>query len=253
LQKDLQFSKVLIAEDNLMNQKVLATLLEKWGYQTEIVSNGVEVLDQLRKDTFDAIIMDYQMPEMNGLQTIQAMRTAFDGKVNSIPVLFLTSEINPKALQQLEEYGIKYFIKKPIEPENLSHTLAQILKKANKPKRKIAAKVNYLKRITDGNRELMAEIIDLFIEEAPVNISKMKNLCLLEDWVGLRKIIHKTRSNFKYVSIEEYEDILRDFEIDLERQVNTETYLARIIALEQKTAEAIDRLKLKKNQLLGKI
>lgn len=253
MQKDLQLFNVLVAEDNPINQKVLEVLLKKSSYRFSIVTNGIEVLDHLRKQLFDAIILDYQMPEMNGLQTIQAMRMAFDGKVNAIPVLFLTSEINPKAIQQLEEFGIKYFLKKPIEPDQLSHTLNQVLKKIDKPKRKTAAKVHYLKRITDGNKELMAEIIDLFIEEAPANIHKMKSFCLLEDWAGLRKVIHKTRSNYKYVSIEEYESILRDFEIDLEREVYAETYLARIIALEQKTTEAIERLKIKKNQLLGKI
>lgn len=250
MQKDPRFYTVLVAEDNLINQKVLEVLLHKWGYQVSMVSNGVEVLDQLSKQLFDAIILDYQMPEMDGLETIQAMRSSFDGKVNAIPVLFLTSEMNHTALQQLGEYGIQYFLRKPIEPEDLAHSLSQIVGKAMKPKRKTGAKVQYLKKITDGNRQLMAEIIEIFIEEVPPNINKMKGLCLLEDWYGLRRVVHKIRSNYKYVSMEEYELMLKDFEIDLERQVHIETYLARIIVLEQITVEAISSLMLKKEKLL---
>ncbi len=250
MEKDQKLYSILVAEDNLINQKVLESLLLNWGFKISVVSNGLEVLDKLSNEFFDAIILDYQMPEMNGFETVRAIRTSFDSKVNSIPVLFLTSEIDPNAFSSLEEYGIKNILKKPVEPNYLFHTLNQILKKLNNPKRKTAAKVHYLKNITDGNKMLMAEIIGLFIEEMPLCIDKMKKLCLQEDWGGVRKIIHKIKSNYKIVGLDEYDLILRDFEIDLEREVHTETYLARIIAIEQITAQAIERLLLKKEKLL---
>ncbi len=164
----------------------------------------------------------------------------------------MTGELNAQAMKQLKNYGVRYFLRKPIQPEVLSLTLTQLLKKKDRPKKKQAIQIHYLRKITSGNRQLMAEIIDVFIEEAPANFHTMKTYCLLKDWYGLKAILHKIGSNYKYVGLEVIETMLRDFEVDLERLKETESYLARIIDLEERTAEAIEGLKKKKELLIGK-
>ncbi len=72
MEKDQKLYSILVAEDNLINQKVLESLLLNWGFKISVVSNGLEVLDKLSNEFFDAIILDYQMPEMNGFETVRS-------------------------------------------------------------------------------------------------------------------------------------------------------------------------------------
>lgn len=241
---------ILVAEDNLINQKILEALLKKSGYQVLVVSNGLEVLESLREKFFDVVIMDYQMPQMNGIDTIRVIRETFDEKVNSIPIIFLTSELNQDALSELSIFNVTAIFEKPVEPDILINSLSKLLKCSPKADKRTSANVRYLQNITDGNRALMAEIIGLFIEEVPLGIDKMKNLCKLKDWSGIKKVIHKIVSNYKIVGIDDYEDALKSLEVDLEKGVNCESYLDRINDLEQNTLQAIEELLVKKEKLM---
>ncbi len=98
----------------------------------------------------------------------------------------------------------------------------------------------------------MVELIDVFIEESPKNFRKMKSYFLLEDWQNLKSIVHKIKANYSYVGINEPKDLLSDLELDIDRMLSTETYLAKIIELEEITRLAIASLKKKRTLLMEK-
>jgi CheY-like chemotaxis protein/HPt (histidine-containing phosphotransfer) domain-containing protein len=243
--KDLS-GRILLAEDNPITQKMMGSMLSQWGHQVILVSDGIEVLEQLKKSDFDVLILDYQMPRMDGLETYKALQELADPAISKMPVMLLTAEINPIVLKEIQDSGIKYYMRKPVQPKVFSATLDQLLRKNKASGRKGTASTEYLRKITDTNQVLMSEIIDLFIEEAPKNIQRMKSYCLVEDWVNLKRMIHKVKANFAYVGMERQEDIIKRFEIDLEGLAFPETYLSRIIQIEKITEEAIETLKKKK-------
>jgi CheY-like chemotaxis protein/HPt (histidine-containing phosphotransfer) domain-containing protein len=243
--KDLS-GRILLAEDNPITQKMMGSMLSQWGHQVILVSNGIEVLEQLKKSDFDVLILDYQMPRMDGLETYKALQELADPAITKMPVMLLTAEINPIVLKEIQDSGIKYYMRKPVQPKVFSATLDQLLRKSKPSGRKGTASTKYLRKITDTNQVLISEIIDLFIEEAPKNIQRMKSYCLVEDWVNLKRMIHKVKANFAYVGMERQEDIIKRFEIDLEGLTFPETYLSRIIQIEKITEEAIETLKNKK-------
>lgn len=244
---------ILVAEDNLITQKLLDSMLSQWGHCVDIVSNGKEVLEQLDNKFYDLLILDYQMPIMNGLETLKAIQIDPDEKINSIPVIFMTGEIEIKTVNHLENSGASCFLRKPIQPEVLSKTLSQLLKNKKKNGRKGSASTEYLRKITHSNNELMVEIIDVFIEESPKNFRKMKSYFLTEDWQNLKNIVHKIKANYSYVGINEPKNLLSDLELDIERMLSTETYLAKIIELEEITQAAIASLQKKRTVLINKI
>jgi|GEM_PF-2290574 len=115
--------RILIAEDNHTNQKVLAMLLEKAGYRVDIVGNGVEAVDAVRKRPYDLVLMDVQMPEMNGVEATAAIRRFNDDRART-RIVAVTANAMPGDRQELIEHGMDDYISKPIRPEHLASVLA---------------------------------------------------------------------------------------------------------------------------------
>ena len=115
-------TRILIAEDNHTNQKLLAILLKKAGYRVDIVGNGVEAVDAVRRRPYDLVLMDVQMPEMNGLEATAAIRRLPDARAHT-PVVAVTAEAMPGDREALLEAGMDDYIAKPISAEALGKLL----------------------------------------------------------------------------------------------------------------------------------
>jgi len=105
---------ILLAEDNAVNQKLAARLLEKQGHSVEVTSNGVEALAALTRDKFDLILMDVQMPVMNGYDATHAIRAAEHGTDQHIPIVALTAHAMKGDREICLEAGMDDYLSKPI-------------------------------------------------------------------------------------------------------------------------------------------
>ncbi len=119
----LQFPlKILVAEDNLINQKVIQHILRKLGYEPQIVANGLEVINLLSHQLFDIILMDMQMPEMDGLEATQAIRMQFEEQ----PVIIaLTANTMQGDEEKCLNAGMNDYLRKPIKLEELTAMLTK--------------------------------------------------------------------------------------------------------------------------------
>ncbi len=111
--------KVLVAEDNNINVLVIKRFLEKWGIAYKIANTGKEALDYVQADTFDLILMDLHMPEMDGEDATRLIREIPDKKINSIPIIALTANASTDTQKKLLNNGFSNYISKPFNPENL--------------------------------------------------------------------------------------------------------------------------------------
>jgi HPt (histidine-containing phosphotransfer) domain-containing protein len=109
--------------------------------------------------------------------------------------------------------------------------------------------MHYLKAITSDNRELMIELIDIFLEEVPQAIEKIKVFYQDNDWTSIQRAAHKLRSNYKYVGAEEAEAFLKTLETDFGVEQNKQLYAPAIEALQQKTFQIIKTLTEEKQKL----
>ena len=114
--------RILVGEDNATNQKVIARILERAGHTAHIVDNGEKVLDALEQERFDLVIIDMQMPVMDGLQALQVYRMLPDAN-RSLPFIVLTANATTEALRACEEAGVNAYLTKPIEPRRLLETI----------------------------------------------------------------------------------------------------------------------------------
>lgn len=119
--------KILIAEDNLINQKLISKILSKLGYQSQMANNGQEVIDELHKEHYDVILMDVQMPVMDGLEATKAIRSDFE-KQPLIVAMTANAMIEDKEI--CFDAGMDEYVSKPIKLEELIRVLSEVSKKS---------------------------------------------------------------------------------------------------------------------------
>jgi len=113
---------ILLAEDNAFNQKIMSYFLAKAGHDAVIVSNGKEVLEALKIQQFDLILMDVQMPEMDGIETTKAIRSA----ENPIPIIALTAYAMKGDRERFLDAGMDDYLSKPVKLEDLSKAIRRV-------------------------------------------------------------------------------------------------------------------------------
>ncbi|MFH2053693.1 MAG: two-component regulator propeller domain-containing protein [bacterium] len=119
---------ILLAEDNPINQRVACLLLRKMGYRVDVANNGLEVLDALAQKDYDALLLDVQMPEMDGLQAARRIRAADSPARNPhLPIIALTAHAMAQDRQRSLEAGMDDHVSKPIESEVIARVLAKHL------------------------------------------------------------------------------------------------------------------------------
>jgi CheY-like chemotaxis protein len=116
--------KILLAEDNPVNQKLALKLFEKFGYKADPVNNGHEAIESLKKNPYDLVFMDVQMPEMDGFEATEIIRKPGSGVLNSnVPIIAMTAHAMKGDEQKCIDLGMNDYISKPIEPQILLEKL----------------------------------------------------------------------------------------------------------------------------------
>jgi CheY-like chemotaxis protein len=119
LREDQRSLRILLAEDNLVNQKLAARLVEKRGHTAVVVSSGREALQALEKQKFDLVLMDVQMPEMDGFETTAAIREKEKATGSHLPIIAMTAYAMKGDLERCLTAGMDKYIAKPIQPREL--------------------------------------------------------------------------------------------------------------------------------------
>ncbi|MCC8423339.1 response regulator [Mucilaginibacter sp. UR6-11] len=120
--------KILVAEDNLVNQFMLSKILTEWKVNVDMVNNGIKALDKLRDNEYDLILMDTHMPEMNGYQTARKIRVDFAEPKRSIPIISLSAATFDHEQQEALASGMNDVLSKPFQPGQLYKKISKLLR-----------------------------------------------------------------------------------------------------------------------------
>jgi CheY-like chemotaxis protein/anti-sigma regulatory factor (Ser/Thr protein kinase) len=121
-------TKILVVEDVKLNQLLLQALLEEFGFEMDVADNGKIAIEKLKKNQYDIILMDLQMPEMNGFEATAYIRQKMK---SSIPIIALTADVTTVDVEKCKAIGMNDYISKPIEEKLLYKKILSILKEAN--------------------------------------------------------------------------------------------------------------------------
>jgi CheY-like chemotaxis protein len=113
---------ILLVEDNRINQQVALTMLKKWGYRIDVAWNGLEALEAVQRQDYDLVLMDIQMPEMDGITTTQKIRQ-LDGNRASVPIVAVTANVMQDDRERLLAAGIDDYISKPIDRDTFQRVV----------------------------------------------------------------------------------------------------------------------------------
>lgn len=126
--KSLKGMKLLLVEDNISNQKVATRYLQKWDIEVDIAENGIMCLEKIVQKEYDIILMDLQMPEMDGYTATIEIRKMEDQKIKAIPIIALTASTLMDTSSKVEKAGMNDYLTKPFVPKDLYNTIAKYYK-----------------------------------------------------------------------------------------------------------------------------
>jgi CheY-like chemotaxis protein/nitrogen-specific signal transduction histidine kinase len=179
--------RILVAEDNPVNQRLAVRLLEKWGHSAEVASNGRQVLDILAVERFDLVLMDVQMPELDGMEVTAAIRKKEHDHGGHLPIIAMTARAMKGDRERCLAAGMDGYLAKPIKPLALfeliqstvcpQHTEETKREAPHRDEDEIMDADDLLLR-TQGDSRLIRELVQLFLE------SYQDRLMQLRDSVG---------------------------------------------------------------------
>ena len=264
-QKKPKNLRILLAEDNSVNQKVASLMLEKLGYRADIVSNGSEAINLVRTIPYDCILMDIEMPEIDGITATKSIIA--QNLVHTPYIIGLTAYATIEDRDRCFQAGMQNFITKPIRIEELERALDKIIalkaqdsdctsgkedipvnKKAppgfEKPTILDLDVLNSLRQLAGTNaQQFLTKIINQYFEDSPERIKVIAHALAVKDTEALRKAAHGLRSgsaNLGVIGLAEYcknlENMARAGEIPENSQIITKLeaiYAQAKIALQQ--------------------
>src|SRR5262249_13229871 len=124
--QDVRSLRVLLAEDNAINQRLTVRLLEKRGHTVTVVQDGAEALAAMRRQTFDVVLMDIQMPYMDGLETTQAIRAREQDTTTRVPIVAMTAHAMQGDRERCLAAGMDGYVTKPLHPTELFEVIASL-------------------------------------------------------------------------------------------------------------------------------
>ncbi len=184
---------VLLAEDNAVNQRLAASLLERRGHKVTIAANGREALAAVAAQPFDVVLMDVQMPEMGGFEATSAIRALeTERQATRLPIIAMTAHAMKGDRERCLAAGMDEYLTKPLDPRQLCalvEAMADAAPAAAPRGELFTVPLEVLARV-GGDRELLAEISRLFVDDAPRHLAKIRQALDARDGESLRRAAH---------------------------------------------------------------
>ncbi len=232
--EEVKNGKILVVEDVALNQLLMKTLLEDFGFEMEVAGNGRIAVEKLEKNRYDLVLMDLQMPEMNGFAATEHIRNQL--KLD-LPIIALTADVTTVDLEKCRSVGMNDYISKPIDDKILLKKLNQHLKanSNNKEKAKQMKDTNgaesqgqgkytnldFLRQLTKNNPDMISEMINVYLEETPELIKKMKQGLAKGDYEEVRAAAHSIIPSFSTMGMsEEYAAMAKKIQENAEKKAN---------------------------------
>ncbi|HEY6503720.1 MAG TPA: ATP-binding protein [Chitinophagaceae bacterium] len=267
LNPEIKNIKILVVEDIALNQLLMKTLLDDFGFEQDIAANGKIAIEKLSQKnsggaikSYDIILMDLQMPEMNGFEATEYIRKTLNSK---IPIIALTADVTTADLAKCKAVGMNDYIAKPVDERLLYSKIIGLVRepvpkkfnagkgnKNNPPDRSKCTDLAYLIHRTKSDPKLMMEMISLYLEQTPPLIRLMKQSFRDKDWISLHAAVHKMIPSFSIMGISiDFENMAKKVQEYASTQQRADGIPDMVLQLENVCTQACDELEAEFNTI----
>ncbi|MFA9390157.1 MAG: PAS domain S-box protein [Prolixibacteraceae bacterium] len=257
---DLEYEglKILVVEDIVLNQLLMKTILEDFEFTCDIAGNGRIAIDKLQTNAYDAILMDLQMPVMNGFKATEHIRKIMG---SDIPIIALTADVTTVDLAKCKAAGMNDYIAKPVDERLLYGKIVGLVKKSqlnnvehlseiSEIKTEKCVDLHYLLHRTKSNPELMMQMISLYLEQTPPLITSMKQSLEDKDWKLLYTAVHKMIPSFSIMGIDsDVEDMAKQVQEFASKQIESDGIPEMVLQIETVCTQACKELRVEFNAI----
>ncbi|NNC69982.1 MAG: response regulator [Flavobacteriaceae bacterium] len=217
-------ARILVAEDAIFNQLLVKELLKSTQQQLVFVDNGRSAMEELEARRFDLVLMDIQMPIMDGYETIKAIRDHTNSNIRQIPILAMTAHVMSEELEKIKGTGANEILLKPLKKDHFINSVqAQLNGKANSD---ISGLLNMeqLFKISGGDKSIENAFLSTFVEQTKGSIIDLSDAIKNQDINALKKTFHKMANSFNMFKLpmrEKVYELSEKSELDLIGEAKT--------------------------------
>lgn len=258
--KQLSHIKILVAEDNDLNLKYIQTILSQWGVTYKVARNGEQAVQMSLVETFDVVLLDMQMPVMDGYEAAIKIRSDRNNPNNRSKILALTASALLDEKRKARKAGMDDHLTKPFTPDALYEFIKQHVSIQEKEETDTgtlfdsfdlptAIDKKCLASFYNNDKEYAKEMVQFYLNIIDDELSKGKEFVHSEDYNNLVSWIHKLAPNFVMVGMPQYTDQFKTLEIKLKEQGTTEGLTEEVQQLLSNLAIANEAVKKLNNEL----
>lgn len=240
--------RVLLVEDNKINQLLAKQVLEGWDMVVEVANDGFEAIAKLQRRPFDLILLDLQMPEMDGFEVTRFVRKGLKSPFNAIPIVALTADAYSETRIKTQEAGMNDFLTKPYQQKDLYRVISRFFSNKNpgleinsKPESVLiqAIDFDFVKEKFGKDADTLRFILEVFRDEIGEEILKAKKHLQANESLHASKIIHKLVSTFGAMGMRETALQLSAMEVMLKQNQSPVEVLQKLLGVEQQYQAAV--------------
>jgi len=200
----LQEQFILVVEDNDMNQKLITKILEIWDCPFDLAINGKEAIEFCKNQQYDLILMDINMPEMDGVTATETIRADAKNLNQQVPIIAMTAAALLEEKNKALKAGMNEYITKPFSPAILLNKIGQLMgfhtekvikEKTTNPS-PLAINLNYLYDFSNGDSAFIKDMVESFIRETPLLFQQLSIAYKAANWEEVYRIAHRLKPNF---------------------------------------------------------
>jgi CheY-like chemotaxis protein/HPt (histidine-containing phosphotransfer) domain-containing protein len=259
--KSLGNRKILVAEDVELNQYLARHILESWDFEVVIANNGREALEALEKSAFDCILMDVQMPEMDGIEATQHIRKLPDPVKANIPIIALTANALKGDSEKYLAAGMTDYLAKPFDEARLFQVISRNLTRVPSPVGPAADilssnnnksnmtpvngrlyDLSMVQSVSGGDEGFIRKMVALFIETVPQNLQDLKNALQEKNWDLVGKTAHKLKSTIDSMGIKSIRQEIRTVEANARQKEGLDAVEPLVTTIDAVIRECIGQL-----------
>jgi PAS domain S-box-containing protein len=225
--------RVLLVEDNDINRLYAKSILKNWQCYIDVAENGLVAIEKIKNNAFDIVLMDVQMPVMDGYEATKAIRLM--ELAAELPIIALTANATVKDVEKCFAAGMNDYLPKPFTPEDLYRKLFDDLKikplnhaqprpaPVTEPEG-VLYNLSYLRNVSGNNEDFIREMVSTFVQTVPPVLTEMQKCLQEKDWMRLSRLIHQIKPSFILLGI----DDLRTDILFIEENSKAETSLSKV-------------------------